>query len=311
VHSSPRRSLLAGVALAIAGSVLFSGKAIVVKLAYRYGVDPITLIALRMVFSLPFFIVAYLLTSRGAPALARGDHLRLIALGVLGYYLASYLDFLGLQYVSAALERLILFLNPTIVLLISAFFLAKRIRRLDWVALSVAYAGIVLAFWHDVQLEGGQIVLGSALVFGSAVCYAVYLVSGGELVKRLGAIRLTSYAMCVSSLAVFIQFAVVNPWTALDQPTPVYWLSLLNAVVCTVLPVFAMMLAIERIGAGRASMAAMVGPIATIGLAFVFLGEPVSGWQLAGTLLVLAGVYVLTLPSEVTAAAGSIPKEAS
>jgi drug/metabolite transporter (DMT)-like permease len=311
VHSSPRRSLLAGVALAVAGSILFSGKAIVVKLAYRYGVDPITLIALRMVFSLPFFVVAYLLASRGAPALAKGDHLRLIALGVLGYYLASYLDFLGLQYVSAALERLILFLNPTIVLLISAFFLAKRIRRLDWLALSVAYAGIVLAFWHDVQFEGGQIVLGSALVFGSAVCYAVYLVSGGELVKRLGAIRLTSYSMCVSSLAVFVHFAVVNSWTSLDQPAPVYWLSLLNAVLCTVLPVFAMMLAIERIGAGRASMAAMVGPIATIGLAFVFLGEPVSGWQLAGTLLVLAGVYVLTLPSAATVAAGSIPKEAS
>jgi drug/metabolite transporter (DMT)-like permease len=230
---------------------------------------------------------------------------------VLGYYLASYLDFLGLQHVSAALERLILFLNPTIVLLISAVFLAKRIRRLDWLALALAYAGIVLTFWHDVRLEGGRIALGSLLVFGSAVCYAVYLVVGGELVKRLGAIRLTSYAMCVSTAAVFVQFVAMNPLEALVQPAPVYWLSLLNAGLCTVLPVFAVMLAIERIGAGTASMAAMVGPISTIGLAFVFLGEPVTGWQLAGTLLVLAGVYVLTLPSTAKAAVGSTPKEAS
>ena len=154
MHASQRRPLLLGLALAVAGSVLFSGKAIVVKLAYRYGVDPLTLIALRMAFAAPFFMVSYWWASRGAAPLTLGDHGKLIALGVLGYYLASYLDFLGLQHVTAALERLILFLNPTIVLLISAFFLAKRIRRLDWIALAIAYAGIVLAFWHDVRLEG-------------------------------------------------------------------------------------------------------------------------------------------------------------
>ena len=202
---------------------------------------------------------------------------------------------------SAALERLILFLNPTIVLLISAFFLAKRIRRLEWIALALSYGGIVLALWHDLRFEGGRIGLGSAFVFASALCYALYLVIGGELVKRLGAIRLTSYAMCVSSAAVMLHFLAVKPLGSLVQPAPVIWLSLLNATVCTVLPVFATMLAIERIGAGRTSMAAMVGPVATIGLAFVFLGEPVSAWQLAGTALVLAGVYVLTLPAKATA----------
>lgn len=311
VHSLDRRTLLAGLALAVVGSVLFSGKAIVVKLAYRYSVDPLTLIALRMAFAAPLFLVAYWWASRGAEPIARRDHGRLIALGVLGYYLASYLDFLGLQHVSAALERLILFLNPTIVLLLSAFFLAKRIRRLEWIALALSYAGIVLAFWHDVRLEGGRIALGSLLVFGSALCYALYLVIGGELVKRLGAIRLTSYAMCVSSVAVMLHFLLVNPVSALAQPAAVYWLSLLNATLCTVLPVFATMLAIERIGAGRTSMAAMVGPIATIGLAFVFLGEPVSGWQLAGTGLVLAGVYVLTLAPAAKGSAGSTSKEVS
>jgi drug/metabolite transporter (DMT)-like permease len=311
VDSSARRTLLLGMALAIAGSVLFSAKAIVVKLAYRYQVDPLTLIALRMLFAAPFFALSYWWVSRAAAPLRRQDHARLIVLGVLGYYLASYLDFLGLQYVSAALERLILFLNPTIVLLLSALFLGKRIRRLDVLALALAYAGILLAFVHDVRLEGGAIALGSAFVFAGAVCYALYLVISGELVKRLGAIRLTSYAMCVSTVAVLLNFVAVKPLAALVQPAPVYWLSLVNATLCTVLPVFAMMLAIERIGAGRASMAAMVGPVSTIALAIVFLGEPVSGWQLAGTVLVLAGVYVLTLQPSRAASGSSIPKEAS
>jgi drug/metabolite transporter (DMT)-like permease len=280
--------------LAIAGSVLFSGKAIVVKLAYRYGVDPATLLALRMAFSLPFFIAAYAWSARGAPALATTDHLRLIAIGLLGYYAASYLDFLGLQHISAALERLILYLSPTLVLLMSALFLGKRFDRRDVSALALAYAGIVLAFWHDARFEGGRVALGSALVFGSAFCYAAYLVLSGQLVRRVGAIRLTSYAMTVSALAVFAQFLLLNPMTSLAQPLPVYWLSLFNAVLCTVLPVFATMLAVERMGAGRTSLAAMVGPVATIGLAYIFLGEAVSAWQVAGTALVLTGVYVLS-----------------
>ncbi len=280
--------------LAIAGSVLFSGKAIVVKLAYRYGVDAATLLALRMAFSLPFFIAAYVWSARGAVPLAAADHRRLITIGLLGYYAASYLDFLGLQHISAALERLILYLSPTLVLLMSALFLGKRFERRDVTALALAYAGIVLAFWHDARFEGGRVALGSALVFGSAFCYAAYLVLSGQLVRRVGAIRLTSYAMTVSALAVFAQFLLLNPMTSLAQPVPVYWLSLLNAVLCTVLPVFATMLAVERIGAGRTSLAAMVGPVATIGLAYIFLGEAVSAWQVAGTALVLAGVYVLS-----------------
>lgn len=293
LHSA-RPAFIAGMSLAIAGSVLFSGKAIVVKLAYRYGVDPATLLALRMALSLPFFIAAYAWSARGAVPLAAADHRRLITIGLLGYYAASYLDFLGLQHISAALERLILYLSPTLVLLMSALFLGKRFDRRDVSALALAYAGIVLAFWHDARFEGGRVALGSALVFGSAFCYAAYLVLSGQLVRRVGAIRLTSYAMTVSALAVFAQFLLLNPMASLAQPVPVYWLSLLNAVLCTVLPVFATMLAVERIGAGRTSLAAMVGPVATIGLAYIFLGEAVSAWQVAGTALVLAGVYVLS-----------------
>jgi drug/metabolite transporter (DMT)-like permease len=309
VTSAARRHFLTGLALAVTGSVLFSAKAIVVKLAYRHGVDATTLIALRMVCSVPFFVIALIWSSRAAPPLTRADHIRLIAIGLLGYYAASYLDFLGLQFITAALERLILYLNPTIVLLMSALFLGKRFNRRDIAALGLAYGGILLVFLHDVRIEGQGVPLGAALVFASAVCYAAYLVMSGELVRRIGAIRLTSYAMCVSTVAVFLQFLVVNPLSALQQPAPVYWLSLVNGLLCTVLPVFATMLAVERIGAGRASMAAMVGPVATIALAFLFLGETISGWQVAGTAFVLAGVYVLSRQPAATALGRIAAKE--
>lgn len=294
VQSIQRSQFAAGLALAIIGSILFSAKAVIVKLAYRYGVDAATLLTLRMALSLPFFIVALAWSSRGAQPLSHTDHMRLIFIGLLGYYAASYLDFLGLQYVTAALERLILYLSPTLVVVLSSFVLRKHFGRYEWGALALCYGGILLVFWHDASLEGGQVLLGSGLVFASAVCYAIYLIMSGELVQRLGAIRLTAYAMCVSSFAVFAQFAVLNPISALRQPQAVYGLSLLNALLCTVLPVFATMLAVERIGAGRASMASMIGPVSTIALAYLFLDERISVWQSAGTALVLTGIYVLT-----------------
>lgn len=288
------RQFTIGLLLAALGSVLFSAKAIVVKLAYRHGVDAETLIALRMIYALPFFLVTLAWVSRGAPALPLRDHLRILLVGVLGYYIASYLDFLGLQYVTAALERLILYLSPTVVLLLSAVFLRRPIGRADWLALALSYAGIVLAFWHDVRLEGDRVLLGSTLVFGSAVAYALYLVISGELVRRVGAIRLTAYAMCVACAGVLLQFALLRPLASLAAPAPVQWLSVFNAVACTVLPVFAMMLAVARIGAGNAALTGMVGPVSTIVLGYLFLGEAITGWQLAGTVLVLAGVLVLS-----------------
>jgi len=280
--------------VAAAGSVLFSAKAIIVKLAYRYGVDAETLITLRMLLALPFFLFAWWWTSRGAAPLALRDHARIVLIGVLGYYVASYLDFLGLQYISAGLERLILYLNPTIVLLFSVLFLGRRVGRLDLIALALAYSGIALVVVRDLRFEGGQVGLGAALVFTCTVCYAVYLVIGGELVKRVGAIRLTAYAMCAATAGVCIQFALMRTLGDLAQPAPVWWLSLLNALLCTVVPVFATMLAVARIGAGNTATMAMVGPVSTIVLAFVFLGEAITGWQVAGTALVLAGVFVLS-----------------
>lgn len=293
-HDHHVRRFTTGLLLAAAGSVLFSGKAIVVKLAYRHGVDAETLIALRMIFALPFFVVALWWTSRGAAPIAGRDHLRIGFIGLLGYYAASYLDFLGLQYITAALERLILYLNPTLVLLMSALFLGRRILRLDWWALALSYAGILLVFVHDVRLEGEQVALGSLLVFGSALCYAGYLVLSGELVARIGAIRLTSYAMCAATVGVLLQFVLTRPVSNLAASEPVLWLSAFNGFFCTVLPVFATMMAVARIGASNAALMAMLGPVSTILLGYLFLGEAITGWQLAGTALVLAGVFVLS-----------------
>ncbi len=289
-----RTAYLGGLAIAIGGAVLFSTKAVVAKLLYRYQIDAVTLIAFRMLFSLPVFAAIALWQMRTAAPLSTGDRWRLLGLGLIGYYLSSFLDFLGLQYISVGLERLILFLTPTFVLLISATWLKQHISRKQWLALLASYAGIVLVFLHDLKDGGSNVALGSTLVLGSATSYAVYLLASGEMVKRLGSLRLVSYAMCVSSAACIAQFFLLRPAALLLQPLPVYGLSLVNGLLCTVMPVFMTMVAVQRIGASAASQAGMIGPVSTLFLGALILGEAVTGWQLAGTALVLAGIYLLS-----------------
>lgn len=292
-----RARRLSGIALAAFGAVAFSGKAIIVKLGYRYGADAITLIALRMAFALPFFAAAavYAATRPDAVSLSSSDRWKVAGLGVVGYYLASYLDFLGLEYVSASLERLILYLNPTIVLLIGVGFFGRRATGRQVTALVVGYAGVALALAHDFHVGGRSIALGSALVFGSALSYAVYLVGSGELLGRVGTLRLTAYASCVASLCCMLHFAVTRPLGLLvSLQKPVYWLSLLNATACTVVPVFAVMMGIRRLGASTASQVGMIGPVSTIVLAAVFLGERMGPLQIAGTVLVMVGVFIVS-----------------
>src|SRR5450830_2004400 len=290
---SASAGLASGLAIAVIGAILFSTKAVVAKLLYRYHIDAVTLIAFRMLFSLPVFAAVALWKMRVGPPLSNSDRWRLIGLGLVGYYLSSFLDFLGLQYITVGLERLILFLTPTFVLLLSATVLKQHIGRLQWLALAIAYGGIVLVFVHDLQ-GGGNVMLGSLLVLGSAAAYAVYLLLSGEMVQRIGALRLVAYAMCVSTAACLLQFFLLRPAGLLVQPAPVYWLSLVNGLLCTVAPVFMTMTAVQRIGAGSASQAGMIGPVSTLFLGAVILGEAITGWQLAGTALVLAGIYLLS-----------------
>lgn len=289
-----RRQFLIGLAIAVLGAIGFSAKAIVAKLIYRYNVDAVTLIAFRMLFSLPVFFAIAVWQMKKSPALSWSDRWRIVGLGLVGYYLSSMLDFLGLQYISAGLERLILFLTPSFVLLISAFFLARRVKPIEWAALGVSYAGIALVFLHDLNQSGDQVLLGSAFVLGAAIAYAIYLSQSGQLVVRLGSLRLVSYVMCISSVACIGQFFLLRPVTELNQPSAVLWLSLVNAFFCTVLPVFLTMIAVKRIGAASTSQAGMIGPVSTLFLGAIFLNEPITSWQLAGTTLVLGGMYLLS-----------------
>jgi drug/metabolite transporter (DMT)-like permease len=291
---SSRHAFLVGLAIAITGAVLFSTKAIVAKLIYRYHVDAVTLITFRMLFSVPFFAVIGLWKARTEAPLSGKDRARIVLLGLLGYYLSSFLDFLGLQYITAGLERLILFLTPSFVLLISFFFLKRRVGLMEWAALVTAYLGTVLVFIHDVSSGGADVLVGGALVLGSALAYAGYLLLSGELVRRVGAMRLVAYAMCVSSAACILQFFLLRPPAMLVQPAAVYGLSIVNAVLCTVFPVLLTMIAVARIGAATASQAGMIGPVSTLFLGALVLGEPITAIQLAGTALVLIGIYLLS-----------------
>jgi len=295
--ATARTTDTSGLLLASVGAVLFSAKAIVAKLMYRYQVDAVMVITLRMLLAAPLFMAMGWWQSRRAAPLAVADRWRIVGLGIIGYYLSSFLDFLGLQYITAGLERLILFLTPSFVLLITATVFKRRITGMQWVSLGLAYAGIVLVFAHDLHMggKGGNSVwLGGGLVLASAISYGFYLLASGELVKRVGSMRLVAYAMCVSTVACIVQFLVLRPMSALVLPWQVYGLSAINSVFCTVAPVTLTMMAVARVGAPVASQAGMIGPVSTLLLGWWLLGEPITLWQIAGSALVLAGMALLS-----------------
>jgi drug/metabolite transporter (DMT)-like permease len=288
-----------GLLLAAAGSIAFSGKAIIVKLGYRYGVDSITLLMLRMLFAVPFFLAFAWWAGRGQAPLTRRDWVGVVGLGFSGYYLSSFLDFLGLQYISASFERLILYLNPTLVLVLGWILYKRKITYRQGVAMAVSYSGVLLVFGHEVSLVGDNVFLGATLVFLSAVTYAIYLTYSGQLVQRLGSLRLAGLATTVACFFCILQFVLLMPLSALKVPSEVIALSVLNGLACTVLPVLLVMMAIERIGAGLTSQIGMIGPMSTLTMGVFFLNEPFTIWILAGTALVLGGVFWVTPPPKV------------
>jgi drug/metabolite transporter (DMT)-like permease len=294
------KSIATGLLLAIFGAIAFSGKAIIVKLAYRYGVDAVTLIMYRMLFALPFFlaIVWWASRSRNGVAVAplsNPDRLGVLWLGFTGYYLASFLDFAGLQYISASLERLVLYLNPTLVLLLGWVLYRRRISVRQAIGMGVSYSGVLLVFGHEVSLQGPDVALGALLVLGSAVSYAIYLSYSGQMVQKLGSLRLVGLATSVACVLCIGQYVVLRPVTeALHVAPEVIWLSMLNATLCTVVPVLMVMMAIERIGSGLAAQVGMVGPMSTLLMGVLVLGEPFTVWIVAGTVLVLTGVFVVS-----------------
>jgi drug/metabolite transporter (DMT)-like permease len=285
---------LQGILLGAVGAIAFSGKAIIVKLAYRYGVDAVTVLMYRMLFAFPLFLALSWWAGRGQPRLVRADWLMLFGLGFSGYYLASFLDFSGLQYIGANLERLILYLNPTIVLGVSVLMFHAHVTKKQWIALCVSYCGVLVVFGHDITLHGDHIALGSLLCLGSAVSYALYLVFSGQAVKRLGPLRITGIATSFACVLCIAQFFVLEPPSAMVVAPEVIWLSILNATLCTFLPVVFVMMAVARVGAPLTAQTSIIGPIATILLSVLLLDEAFTVWVAAGTALVLAGIWLLT-----------------
>src|SRR5688572_706900 len=297
--NSPSMWISAGAIVAFTAAVFFSTKAIFVKLTYLYGADAISALALRMILALPMLLVIAWYSSRGGGRpLTRADWKAIFLLGFIGYYLSSLLDFLGLQYITASLERLILFLYPTIVALISWAFLKKPIGLKGILALVLSYIGIAISFVRDLQHTGDSttVLIGGGFVFACTISYAIYIVGSGEMVGRIGALRFAAYATTVAALCCLVQFALTRPIvTAFTYPWQVYGYSLAMAVIATVLPVILTAKAIQMIGAPKVAIIGAVGPIATILLAYWFLGEPIGWEQIAGAALVMSGVLLISV----------------
>lgn len=301
-----RQSTFFAAILVFVGAVCFSTKAVFVKLAYQYDVDSISLLALRMAFSLPIFLSIAWWSNRDTQnkdyKMQSKDWFYTLLLGAMGYYLASLLDFLGLQYVTAGMERLILFTYPTLVVLISVLFLKKKILKIHYIALTLTYIGIGMAFFEYLQSDAhsifdvnNQFMFGAILIFGAALAYAVYLVGSGNLLPRLGTVRYNSLSMSAAGMAVLIHHAITNQLALFNFVPEVYYYGMAMALVSTVIPSFLIAEGIRIIGATNASIIGSVGPISTIILAYIFLGERLGWWQWGGTLLVIVGVLLISL----------------
>jgi len=290
----------------------FSFKAILIKLAYRdYPVDAITLLTLRMLYAAPVFLVmaAWAQRERQASPMSRADLVRLVWLGFIGYYLASLLDFMGLQYITASLERLVLFLYPTIVVLLSSLLLGRPVTRRAVAALVLSYAGIAFVFWQDLRFTGNAqaTLTGGALVFASGILYALYLVQAGGVIARLGSSRFIAWAMLASTVFVVTQFLLTRRIDALAVPASIHVISLAMAIFSTVLPTWLIAESIRRMGANAASLVGSLGPVFTIGLGAMILGEPIHAIQLAGAALVMGGVMLVTLKPRMAGAGHEHP----
>jgi drug/metabolite transporter (DMT)-like permease len=287
-----------GPVYALIAAIGFSAKAIFIKLVYAQSrVDSVTLLALRMLFALPFFLWMAWFSGRRTPAaITPRDWVALAWLGFLGYYFASLLDFLGLQYISAALERLILFLYPAIVMVLAVVMYGKPVHGREILALILSFSGIAAVFVSDLRLSETPRALwtGGALVFASSVAYAFYLVGNNDLIRRLGAMRFTGIAASISAVFVLGHFIVTRPVAALHIPVAMYSNVLALALVSTALPIWLTSEAIRRVGPSRVAIVGSVGPIFTIWMGGLFLGEPVTAITILGALLVLGGVMLVT-----------------
>lgn len=285
-----------GISLAVVGVLCFSLRPILIKLAYQYMQDPVTLLALRMAFSAPFFVVAAVWSGYRSLAtpLKRRDLWQVVLLGLLSYYAASFLDFLALQYINAGLGRLVLFLYPTIVVMLSAMFLRRPMTGRELIALLLTYAGLALVLLKSLD-SSRDVMIGAGFAMGSSICYAIYLVAGSQVVARVGSLRFSAYAMVAATIACLTQFFALRPLHALEVPAPVLGYAAAMALVSTVVPVFVTAEALKRIGANPVAIVGALGPVSTIALGWFGLEEKMTLVQMAGVALVLTGVLAVSL----------------
>jgi drug/metabolite transporter (DMT)-like permease len=285
-----------GIAFATVGVLAFSFRPILIKLSYgAHPVSPVTLLFLRMVLSLPFFLaIGWWLRNR-EPRLAPRDWAAIAGLGFLGYYAASFLDFIGLQWVGAGVGRLILYLFPTLVVLLSFVFLKKKPGIREMIALALSYAGIVLVVSNQISAQNRLFALGAAFVFASALCYAVYLVAGSQVVKRIGSMRFTAYSTVVATVPAVVQFFFLESMGSLQLPGAVWGYAIILATVSTVLPLFLQAEALNRIGANHFALIGALGPVSVAVTSAFGLDEPFTWVQGLGGALVIFGVLLVSL----------------
>jgi drug/metabolite transporter (DMT)-like permease len=295
-----------GTLLVIAAAVLFAIKGIFIKLAYQHGVTPSVLLTLRMLISLPFYIVIMIRHRARLPLLKPNVYLQIMALGLCAYYLASLLDLLGLQYVSASLERMIIYLYPTFVVILGALFLGKKVSRKELACLACAYAGISILFTKDLSLSATQeplqiagievdaIAWGSLLTVGSALSFSIYVAFSETLIRQIGAAVFTSISMFTASSAILLQYLATHTLAELAQPLPVYGYAFLLAMLSTVLAVYLMAEGIRHVGSSRAGTLGTMGPVVTLIIAAAVLDEPIGISHIVGIIVVCSSIYALT-----------------
>ncbi len=284
--------------IAALGVLLFSTKAVIIKLAYRYDIDSISLLLLRMLFALPFYLAiwGYHFKEWKQTPLTRKQSVTIVFLGLFGYYLASYFDFQGLTYITASLERLILFTYPTFVLILSALFLKKKITKTQLISIGITYTGIVVIFFDRDGITSGnpeEVLFGSLLIVISAVTYAAYLVGANSLIEKVGSVRLTTFSLLISCTAVITHYLVTTDLQLFHYPKEVYLLSFVMAIFSTVIPSFLINEAVKRIGAPTVSIIGSLGPVSTILLSVAFLGEMLTFTQVIGALIIISGIFVI------------------
>ncbi len=292
--NSNSKNYIIGALLTVIGSVLFAGKAVLAKLLYiHFNLDSTVLLTLRMLFSVPFYIVILILQHRknSIVSITKNQWFQIIVAGLFGYYLASFFDFWGLQFVSASIERLVLFCYPTLVVLLSALFFKKSISNIQVFALIITYLGMAISFMPEItQKQNTNLIFGMVLVFLSAFTYAIYLILNGQLTKILNGGIVTSLSMLISAIMVFIHYGFTSHKSIFYLQAPIYWGTLTMAIFCTVIPSFMVTEGIRRIGSSNASIIGSIGPVATIVLAIIFLNESLSIYQVIGGVLIIYGV---------------------